>query len=51
MVQFGDKFRDKQSLGIFSYACSLVHSEQSWWALKRSMIFVWHTCIIAVTTA
>jgi hypothetical protein len=35
---------DSSSNGIYSYACSLVHSEQSWWGLKSSLhLHVAHT--------
>jgi hypothetical protein len=40
------------SSGIYSYACSLVHSELSWWGLKKATCnCMSHICITAVTTA
>jgi hypothetical protein len=36
---------------IHSYACSLVHSELSWWGLESSWHFMSHIRIVTVTTA
>jgi hypothetical protein len=38
------------SSGIYSYACSLVQSELSWWDSKALCIYMSHTRIMAVTT-
>jgi hypothetical protein len=40
-----------RSSGIHSYACSLVHTERSWWGLESSLHLHVDTYMIAVTTA
>jgi hypothetical protein len=51
VARFG-RLASSSSSGTDSYACSLVHSELSWWGLQKLFcIYMSHICIIAVTTA
>jgi hypothetical protein len=50
VASFG-RLDSSSSSGIPSYACSLVHSELSWWDSKALCIYMSHICIMAVTTA
>jgi hypothetical protein len=38
-ARFG-RLDSSSSSGIYSYACSLIHSEPSWWGLKALCIYM-----------
>jgi hypothetical protein len=44
MARFG-RLDSSSSSGIHSCACSLVHSELSWWGLKALCIYMSHICM------